>query len=246
MVLEGDSMIIRLLGLTALFFLSLFLISGCGPKIIPVAMSGAVIDEKRGSISLEKDGITVTARASMLYRTPYDLESYFTPFHVTVRNETGREIRIGYGDFLLLDEKGGQHRAYAPEKMAEIIKSDPEYVVHPYTVTVQLPYLKRYTDPNLPPPYPSGYNYYPNGQLYFDDYYGHWMSPALSRRDKRDVSGETLMQDIYLSALSVGAIVNGAQVTGNIYFKADFREIKSAKVRLVVEGVKFELPFDVK
>lgn len=239
-------MIMKLFRLAALFFSFLFLASGCGPKIIPIAMSGAVIDEDKGSISLEKDGITVTAKASMLYRTPYDLEDYFTPFDVTVRNETGEEITIGYGDFLLLDEKGGQHRAYAPEKMTEIIKSDPEYVVRPYTVTVQLPDLKSYTDPNVPPPYPPGHDYYSSSEPYFDASYGHWMYPAFSNRDRRDVSGETRMQDIYLSALPVGTVINGAQVTGNVYFKADFREIKSAKVRVTVEGVIFELPFIVK
>jgi len=230
------------------FALILFLfISGCGPKIIPISVTGAEVDEDKLSISIEKEGITVQARVAYFRRTPYDLESYLVPFKIQVRNETGKEINIGYENFVLLDNKGNQYRPYSPEKIAEIIKSDPEYAVKPPTVAIALPNMMNYTSPNYPPPYPSGYDYYPYGEPYFDGSIGHWTyPPSYYDRYRRDQRGETLMQDIYLDALPVGGILDGAQVSGNLYFKADMLYMSSLKVRFSMNGVTIELPFSIK
>ena len=234
-------MLKTLLNYTVLFVLISLL--GCGPKVIPVAVEGAVINEERSSISIEKEGITVTAEATFLYRTPYDLEDYFTPFKVSIRNETGGEISVNYDNFILFDEKRTQYRAYSQEKMTEIIKSDPEYVMKPVDVNINID-LSEYTDPNSPPPYARGYDYSLYGSSYFDSSLGHWVyPPAYYSKGRRDDPGETLMQDIYLTALPVGNIMEGAQVSGHVYFKVDMRNIKSAKVHATVNGVVFELPF---
>lgn len=224
----------------------LIFISGCGPKFIPVAVSGAKIDEKNRSITIGKDGISVMARVSYLARTPYNLESYLMPFNIQVRNETGKEITIGYENFILLDGEGNQYRPYPPEKIAEIIKSDPEYVVKPPTVAITLPNMSNYTSPNSPPPYPYGYDYYPYGEPYFDPSVGHWVfPPSFYDRYRRDQRGETLMQDIYLDSLAMGAIVDGAQVSGELYFKADPQLMTRLKIRVSIDDVIIDLPFSV-
>lgn len=221
-----------------LLLLILVPLLACGPKVVPVAVKGAVINKKKGAISIEKENITVTAEATLLYRTPYNLENYFTPFGVVIRNETGGEITIDYDDFILLDEKGNQYRAYSPDDMTKIIKSDPAYVVEPPTIAVP---LTAYT--SVPPTYPYGYQNYP----YYDQNLRQWVyPPQLDARDRREFTGETLMQDIFLTSLPVGRIIHGAQISGNVYFRADMRDIKSAKVRVTVDGVVFELPFLVR
>jgi len=228
-----------------LFFVSLFTIS-CGPKIIPVAVKGAVINEKRGSISIDKEGITVTAEASILYRTPYNLEDYFTPFRVVIRNETGEDINIDYSNFILLDEKGNQYKAYPPEKITEIVKSDPDYVMQPPTVAVPLPDLRNYTSVLNPPPYPYGY-YYPYGTPYYDPALRRWEYPPRSYQEyRRELVGETLLQDIYLTSIPVGSIIDGAQISGDLFFRVDLRKINSAKVRVTINKATFVLPFLVK
>ncbi|MBE9537316.1 MAG: hypothetical protein IMF07_09060 [Proteobacteria bacterium] len=223
-----------------LFFLIFLTANGCATKILPVAVPGGMINERRGSLTINKGGIAVTAEAEALYRTPYNLENYFTPFRVVIRNETGRQIRISLGDFVLLDEKGNQYNAYSPEKMAEIVKSDPDYVVQPQVAL--LPVYPNHSSSVLFPP--QGYNY---AMPYYDQVRGHWSAPYdYYSRDRRFFSGETLMQDIFLTALPVGRIINGAQVFGNVYFRTDMRDVSQAMVHVTVEGVEFELPFLVK
>ncbi len=223
-----------------LLFLILLTAYGCATKIIPVAVPGGLINERRGSLTISKGGIAVTAEAEALYRTPYNLENYFTPFRVVIRNETGRQIRISYDDFILLDEKGNQYNVYSPEKMAEIVKSDPDYAVRP-PITV----LPVYANQSTLSPFSTNGIY--TAMPYYDQARGHWSYPYdFYRRDSRFMSGETLMQDIFLTALPVGRIIDGAQVFGNVYFRTDMRDVSQARVHVTIEGIEFELPFLVK
>ena len=221
----------------------LIMLAGCGPRLMPLSVKGAVLDEKSASISVTKDGVTVRAALAYLNRTPYNLEAYFVPFTLEVRNETGKDITIGFTDFLLLDDNRNQYRAFPPEKISQIVKSDPEYAVRPQDTTFVMPILTNYTSPMDPPPYPSGSSF---GSPYYDAGLGHWVYPSgVYDRYRRDEPGETLMQDIFLDSLPVGDILDGAQVRGNLYFKLDYRDIKSVKIRASINGTIIELPFVV-
>ncbi|MDT8318177.1 MAG: hypothetical protein RQ824_09355 [bacterium] len=229
--------------LNAVLIALLALMAGCGPELIPLAVKGAVIDEKSASISVTKDGVTVRAALAYLDRTPYNLETYFIPFTVEVRNETGKDISVGFADFILLDDKRNQYRAFPPEKISEIVKSDPEYAVKPQDTTFIMPTLANYTSPMDPPPYRSGSSL---GTPYYDAGLGHWVYPSGGYdRYRRDEPGETLMQDIFLDSLPVGTILDGAQVSGNLYFKFDYRDVKNVKIRASINGTIIELPFVV-
>lgn len=223
-----------------LFFLILLTAYGCATKIIPVPVPGGFINERRGSLTISKGGVSVTAEAEALYRTPYNLENYFTPFRVVIRNDTGSQIKISYDNFILLDEKGNQYNAYSPEKMAEIVKSDPEYAVRP-----PLAVLPVYDSHSTFTRFPSSNTY--ADMPYYDRARGHWSYPYdLYRRGDRFFNGETLMQDIFLTALPVGRIINGAQVFGNVYFRTDMYDVSQAMVHVTIDGTEFELPFLVK
>lgn len=229
--------------LNVLLIALLILLAGCGPKLMPLAVKGAVLDEKSASISVTKNGVTVRAATAYLNRTPYNIEAYFTPFKVEVRNETGKDISVDFTDFILLDGNRNQYRAFPPEKIAEIVKSDPEYAVKPQDTTFVMPTLTNYTSPMDPPPYPSGSSF---GSPYYDAGLGHWVYPqGVYDRYRRDEPGETLMQDIFLDSLPIGNILDGAQVTGNVYFKLGYTNIKSVIIRTSINGTIIELPFEV-
>lgn len=227
--------------LSTTVLLSFAMLVACGPRLIPLAIKGALLDEENASISLSKDAVTVRAAMAYLNRTPYNLEAYFVPFVVEVRNETGRDISVDHSDFMLLDQNGNQYRAYSPEKISQIVKSDPEYAVKPQEVTFVMPTLTNYTSQFDPPPYPSGSSL---GAPYYDSGLGHWVYPSgVYDRYRRDEPGETLMQDIFLDALPVGKVIDGAQVSGNLYFKLDYRDIKSVELRAAINGTVIKLPF---
>ena len=218
-------------------------LAGCGPALRPVAVKGAVLDEKSETISVTKDGVTVRAALAYLNRTPYNLEAYFMPFTVQVMNETGKDIAVAFKDFVLLDNNRNQYIAYPPEKIAEIITSDPEYAVKPQDNAFILPTLTNYTSPMDPPPYPPNSSF---GSPYYDAGLGHWVYPSgVYDRYRRDEPGETLMQDIFLDSLPVGTILDGAQIKGNIYFNFDYRDVKSIRIRVSINGTIIELPFAV-
>lgn len=229
-----------------LIVISLHFLVACGHKVVPVAIQGAEIDEKMAQISLLKEGIRLTAEAAYLYDTPYSLEDYFTPFRLVVRNETGHEINISLDDFMLIDDRGNQLRAYSPEEMTTIIKSDPDYVMSPPVVAIPVPGFRVYSGPQTGLARPA-YESFPNEGPYYDENIGNWVYPPLYQsKERRKFSDQTLMQDIYLTAIPVGKIVPGAQVSGNVYFRADMRMVESVKVRAIVNNVVFELPFTVK
>ena len=229
-----------------LIVISLHFLVSCGHKLVPVAIQGAEIDKKVNSISLMKEEIRLTAEPDYLYDTPYGLEEYFTPFRLIVRNEGDDDINISLENFILIDDKGNQIRAYSPEEMTKIIKSDPDYVMSPPTVAIPVPGFRIYSGPQTGIARP-GYESYPNEGPYYDENIGRWVYPPLYRsKERRKFSDQTLMQDIYLTAIPVGKIIPGAQVSGNVYFKVDIRTVKSLKVRATVNGVVFELPFSVK
>lgn len=229
--------------LNAVLIALLALLAGCGPALMPLAVKGAVLDEKSSSISVTKDGVTVRAALAYMNRTPYNLETYFIPFTVEVRNETGKDIAVGFTDFLLLDDNRNQYRAFAPEEISRIVKSDPEYAVKPPETTFVMPILTNYTSPMYPPPYPSASSF---GSPYYDAGLGHWVYPSeIYDRYRRDEPGETLMQDIFLDSLPEGKILDGAQVKGNLYFKFNYRDVKSVKIRASINGTIIELPFAV-
>jgi len=225
---EGKNLKCRIKG-AALILLSGFVLSlsGCGPKVIPLPADGAVIDEKRGEITLEKDGIKITAKAAFPGRTSYAIERYFTPFFVSIRNKSGGDIKVTHESFMLFDERGNQYNAFTPEEIAKIARSDPAYAGQPPIVILPPPVYENYS--GIHPPYPYLYDYrrYPYDEPYFDPVLRQWIYPAyIWPGERRDISGETFLQDIFLNALPSGKVVNSARIFGNIYLKINMRKVR--------------------
>ena len=83
-------------GLIKIFLITFIFItlSACGLKLIPKATNEGTIDLKANSITINKGGINITAIGMEWKYSPYNLEDYYTPIYVIVRNETEKEIDI--------------------------------------------------------------------------------------------------------------------------------------------------------
>jgi len=219
--------------------LLVLLFSACTIKYVPVQTEGVTITDDFG-VNRTK-AYTFAAANEYWNREPQELTNYFITFYVSIQNRKRDDLQVETSDFGLIDQNGNQYRAYPPEKISQIIKSDPEYAVKPQDVTFVMPDLATYTDPMDPPPYLPGSSF---GSPYYDAGLGHWVYPSgVYDRYRRDQPGETLMQDIFLDSLPVGNVIDGAQVSGNLYFKLDYRDIKSVRLRADINGTIIELPF---
>jgi len=83
------------------------------PKLMPA--SGYTSSIGRRSLAGEsRSGLTVTADASVWDSPPQRLTTEVTPVWVTLRNETGRPLRVQYDEFTLRGASGATYIALAP------------------------------------------------------------------------------------------------------------------------------------
>lgn len=208
-------------------FAILFL-GGCSlaTKAVPVATPGAVIDKGAGSVSMEKEGVEVSARLVDWNYFPYNLTNYFTPFSITVKNKTSQVLNFDTSNFIMYDEEKTQYGAYTAKDVYGITSGELYYLI-PY------PYVGVYLY--------EGYRQFPT--VGFREY------PPIG------VAGPQLYEvyprDVYAQALPFGSLNPDAQLKGLVYFKGNITRFK--KVRVVVSAIKtdgqkieFDFPFDIK
>ena len=208
--------------------ISIFLLSGCSlsTKAVPVAVPGAVIDQKTGSSTMEKEGVEVTAQLVDWNYFPYNLTNYFTPFSITIKNKTTQVLNFDAPNFVMYDENQTQYGAYAPKDVYGIVSGELYYLI-PY------PYVGVYLY--------EGYRQFPT--VGFREY------PPIG------VAGPQLYEvyprDVYSQALPFGPLNPAAQLKGLVFFKGNLYSFK--KIKIVVDAAKadgqkveFIFPFDIK
>ncbi|HVZ89249.1 MAG TPA: hypothetical protein VHG72_19940 [Polyangia bacterium] len=83
------------------------------PALMPA--SGYTSTAGRRSLAAEsRDGVAVTADGSVWDGSPERLATEVTPLWVTLRNATGRPLRIQYDEFTLRGASGASYAALAP------------------------------------------------------------------------------------------------------------------------------------
>lgn len=213
----------------SLFLLVVFLfLGGCSlaTKAVPVAVPGAVIDQKAGSVTMEKEGVEVTAQLVDWNYFPYNLTNYFTPFSITIKNKTSQVLNFDTSNFVMYDEAKTQYGAYTPKDVYGITSGELYYLI-PY------PYVGVYLY--------EGYRQFPT--VGFQEY------PPIG------VAGPQLYEvyprDVYSQALPFGHLNPDAQLKGLVFFKGNLSNLK--KIRVVINAVKpdgqkaeFDFPFDIK
>ena len=87
----------------------------CATRRELVPASGYTSPAYRKSLAVEsRGGVTVMSDGSVWHSSPENLPAEVTPVWVTVRNTTGRPVRVQYDEFTLRGPSGDRHAALAP------------------------------------------------------------------------------------------------------------------------------------
>ena len=208
---------------TALIILccSLLSLTGCALKVVPEQVNFGTVDTKNNSLSVTKDGISITTKVSDTEIEAYNLENTVAAFSVTIKNQSGKEFPIDGDSFLLVDDSGRQYFPLTPARVKEIIAKDSYYLIpYPY---VGFYYLEDYERSSF-------YNTF-NSQLPY--YY------------------EVYPQDIYTKALTDGVVIPHAALSGLVYFRIDLATVKGVKLLFYRKGTSksaqpdFSFPFRI-
>ena len=214
---------------------------------------------------VEDAGVRVYAAGDTWQGDPKDLAKVFTPVQVTIENQSGRVLRIGYTTFKLVGSSGFAYAAIPPLQARATISQAPRgsvegtvllaaYEQHPATgvpneprppivVTPRIRHEGFYIALHYAWYYPGwtawGYPY-PYDPLYYERMYAYWPEQLPT-------------QDMLAEALPSGAVQNGGHISGYIYFQG----LKSNETRAnfemdLVDAASNQafghvvLPFDVK
>lgn len=199
----------------------LALLLGCTPQIIPLETPGGIVDLKAGSQTLERSGVSVTARLDQLQYAPYRQVDNITSFHLDVSNGLNQNWSFPFENLLLVSQDGRQFTAVSPLQVKEMVSRDLPYMV-PY------PYV--------------GYYYLEDAQKssYFNSFTSDLPYYAANRP-----------QDIFTQALPEGTIKPGNRISGLVYFVADLTTMPSFTLTLSIPpaqgypGGEFAFPFSV-
>jgi hypothetical protein len=109
------------------------LLTGCGIKIVPQPTQAGVINPADRSITINRDGVVVSARVQDLEVAPYRMVDNITSFYIVVDNRTQAEVALPVTSFVLLDQDNRQYRPIPPAEVHAIVSRDSTYLIpYPY------------------------------------------------------------------------------------------------------------------
>jgi hypothetical protein len=85
------------------------LLMSCAPSLIPVSVPGGIADVETNSLTLTKEGITITVYADAWKYDPVEVRDSFTPFLIAVSNGTNEDIAIDENSVFMYDENNVQY-----------------------------------------------------------------------------------------------------------------------------------------
>jgi len=204
-----------------LFLMVAVILAGCSVKVVPLPVESGTINPDQ-SLTVAKQGITITAASTDPLLYSYNLETPVAAFGVTIANDTDSELAFNIDSFLLTDNEGTQYTPLTPEKVKEMISRDSYYLI-PY------PYV---------------------GFYYLEDY--EKASADAAFLSQQPYFYEVYPQDIFTKALTGTTIIPKARVHGLLYFKLDMPSRKNVNLLFYRTGTSrsaspdFVFPFAVK
>jgi hypothetical protein len=194
--------------------------SACSVKVVPLPTSTAILGSVEGSLTESHDGITIISRLDQLSVQPYQLVDNLTSFHITIENQTNKQISIPIESFVLKDGDGMQYRTITPERVREIVSKDTVYLL-PY------PYI---------------------GYYYLDDQERGGFHQTMT--SSLPYYAEYHPQDIFTRALPTGPVLPHSNVSGVIYFIVDLTRTDRAELLLYttpqLQGEpRYRFPFSI-
>jgi hypothetical protein len=125
MKLKGD-WIMKLTRFLLISFLILF-IASCGPEIIPVKGAIGIVNLESKSFTLDRDGIVITVVSDAWNYEPIDVKYSFTPFLISVKNNTSADITIGTENIFMFDDNDIQYGVIEAEHVDKAVYSTRSY-----------------------------------------------------------------------------------------------------------------------
>lgn len=178
--------------LKALCFVPVALVLlSCAPSLVPVSVPEGIADAKAGSLTLTKEGITISVYADAWRYDPMDVDSTFTPFLIAVTNNTGQDIAIGENSILMYDDNNVQYGVVSAEAVDRA--TIPTYVYPPMVFW--------------------------GGGYYDDDHWGNRWGLGWSPSYPYDRYGYGYGSDVVPLAFHFGPITAGARIHGFVYLQ---------------------------
>lgn len=202
---------------------SSLLLGGCSTlQVIPVPVESGTIDQATRSLTITRDGITLTASYEPLEQNSPSLGGMVGSFLVTVKNATESELMVDVDSFLLIDDAGKQYHPLLPAQVKEILTRDSYYLIpYPY---VGFYYLEDYERSRFVTRESSSIPYY------FE------VNPSV----------------VFARSFSYGAVIPGAEVTGLVHFAISPERHKGMRLLFFKKGMPrsvsspfIALPFSV-
>ena len=119
------------LGALIASFVALILVS-CAPSMIPATTPGGIIDIGARSLTVTQHDITITVYADAWRYDPIEVRNKFTPFLITVQNNTGQDIIVNEDAIFMFDENNTQYGIVTAENVDRAVV--PGYVFPPMVI----------------------------------------------------------------------------------------------------------------
>lgn len=184
-------------------FLAAVFCTACGSvSINPIASPSGKVNPTDQSITETRNNVAFTVRHDALSVSNNPATDIVSAFHVTIDNQTDKQVSFPPQVFVLKDSGGQQYRTVSPERVKEIISKDTVYLI----------------------PYPYVGYYYLRDQIVASQ------SDALS--SELPFYAEYHPQDIFVRALPEEPVLEYSKVSGNVYFLVDLEKTERADLLL--------------
>lgn len=194
--------------------------SACSVKVVPMPTPTAFPGPVDGSLIENHDGVAIAVHLDQLSVQPYQLVDNLTSFHVSIDNQTDKQIEIPIDRFILKDDENTLYRTISPERVREIVSKDTVYLI----------------------PYPYVGYYYLEDQK--QGAFQQTMTSSLP------FYAEYHPQDIFTRALPSGPVLPRSKVSGVIYFIVDLTRANHAELLVyqgppAQDAPRYRFPFRI-
>jgi hypothetical protein len=181
--------------------LSAFAVGACAHgKVLEPAAGAALAPGLHNVAEAVAAGVTVRVGGDSWKGDPQDLGGLFTPVRVTIRNQSGKTLRVHYSDFTLSGARGSRYAVIPPDKAQGSLRVRDA--------------------PSPSSPRPAAWDH-PHSSYLFPD---AWAGPFGYEAPYNDQSylnsprrGRT--QDLLSDALPEALVQDGGRVAGFVYFQ---------------------------
>jgi hypothetical protein len=197
--------------------LALFAVAACAhQKVLEPAAGASLVPGHQDIAEASTTGVTVSVTGDSWSGDPQDLGTLFTPVRVTIKNNSGKTLRVSYQDISLAGASGFQYAAIPPIKAKGTLSlndapaSRTRQPAAPSLEMAGWEHDRFAVAPHYSYMYPGvdmwsgpfGYD-----SLYYDGYYQRWPEKLPT-------------QDMLSEALPEGVVQNGGSVAGYVYFQS--------------------------